>query len=151
MGWVMRIHWVVIVVAAIHVAGCERVSSEYSTRADAAAAIEAGWLPEFIPASARHIREIHDLDSNDVCVRFELPADDRAALVASMRQLSAREVEGISVTCRLGPDWWFAGRGQRGRGTDLAADLYEVQVPAWQRSALVAVDRLGTTVFVWTR
>jgi hypothetical protein len=147
----LPIHGLVIAVVVMHAAGCERVSSEYSTRADAAAAIRAGWVPEFIPASARHIREVHDLDSNHVCVRFELPAEDRDTLVASMRQLSAREIEGLSVRCRLGPGWWFTGRRQRGHGAGLAGDLYEVAVPAWDAPALVAVDRMGTSVFVWSR
>jgi hypothetical protein len=42
--------------------------SAYATHADAVAddAILRGWIPPFVPESAREIREIHDLDTNEV-------------------------------------------------------------------------------------
>lgn len=86
-----------------------------------------------------------------VCIRFELPAVDRAALVASMRRLSPAEVDGLWVTCRLGPRWWFPGLQQRRGGAGLAADVYEVRLPAGEAPVLVAVDQIGTSVFVWSR
>ncbi|MEX2208963.1 MAG: hypothetical protein WEF50_22330 [Myxococcota bacterium] len=139
-------------VVAISMSACERVSTDYATRAeaDAEGAIEAGWMPEFVPTSARSIRETHDIDTSEVCLRFELPTEDHAEFVDSMRQLQPDEVEALSQTCRLQPRWWFEGLIQHQPANDAAlnASFYETAVPRWNTSALVAVDRVGPSVYV---
>jgi hypothetical protein len=145
-----------IALGGLVLAGCERVSQQYASRAEAeaAGAIEAGWVPTFTPASARRIREIHDLDTNDVCVRFELPTSKaQSEFVASMRPLSDDEIEGLSETCRLGPSWWFEGliQHQPSNNAALHALLYEAPLGAWKTRALIAVDRGSTSVYVWSR
>jgi hypothetical protein len=57
-----------IVVLAL-LAGCEKqeqTTNVYPDRAaaDAAGAIERGWIPEWIPNTAKELREIHDIDTN---------------------------------------------------------------------------------------
>jgi hypothetical protein len=143
-------------IGVLVLAGCERVSQQYASRAeaDATGAIEAGWVPEFTLASAQQIREIHDLDTNEVCVRFELPTiKAQSELVASMRPLSDDEIEGLSETCRLRPSWWLEGLIQHQPSNDAAlhALLYEAPLGAWKTRAFVAVDRGSTSVYVWSR
>jgi len=147
--------WLALAAVATSLSACEQVSSEYATRADAeaAGAIEAGWVPGFVPTAARSIREIHDIDTNEVCLRFELPPEAQHALVASMRQLAPAEVEVLATTCRLRPRWWFEGLIQHQPANDAAlnAHIYEASAQAWNTPALVAVDRAGPTVYVWSR
>jgi hypothetical protein len=114
---------------------------------------EAGWVPEFVPVSARSIREVHDIDTNEVCLRFELPVEMHDAFVASMRPLSPEEVEALPKTCRLRPSWWFEGLIEHQPANDAAlyANLYEAPVPAWRNTALIAVDEGGPSVYVWSR
>lgn len=62
-------------VAAIFLAGCgDIVDSTYASQTDArvSGAIAAGWIPEWIPSSAFHIREVHDLDTNESALAFSL-------------------------------------------------------------------------------
>jgi hypothetical protein len=64
-------------------------SSEYASR-DAALAsggVAKGWLPPFLPASARRIREVHNLDSNQVRVWFDYAEHDAATMLASCRRV----------------------------------------------------------------
>ncbi|MEO9970113.1 MAG: hypothetical protein ABJG15_09880, partial [Hyphomonadaceae bacterium] len=36
-------------------------------------AFERGWLPDWMPVSAKNIHEIHDLDTSEQAISFEVP------------------------------------------------------------------------------
>jgi hypothetical protein len=135
---------------------CDSLEMEraYATHADAVAddAILRGWIPPFVPESAREIREIHDLDTNAVCLRFELAVEEQAAFVAPFRKLDPQEIESLP-SCRVTPQWWFEGLVQQQPSNDaaLSADVYEAAVPRWDEGALIAVDRTGSTLYIWSR
>ena len=72
--------------------GCfqgERVTTEYSTHAEAAAdgAVERGWIPGFVPSSAVDLVEFHDLDTNEQVLRFSAPRDDLEQMVVGMAEV----------------------------------------------------------------
>ena len=52
--------------------------AEYATLADAVAdgAVTRGWVPEWVPASARELQESHDLDTNESWLTFTFDAAD---------------------------------------------------------------------------
>jgi hypothetical protein len=56
------------VVLGLAASGCfwEVLDAKYDTAGDAIAAraVEAGWIPEWLPADATDIREVHDIDTN---------------------------------------------------------------------------------------
>ncbi len=55
--------------------GCnEKIESYYKdfNIARKTGAIEKGWIPKYIPNSACDIREIHDLDTNEVWIVFKI-------------------------------------------------------------------------------
>ena len=49
--------------------------ARYSTAADAraAGAVDRGWIPDWLPSQAHEIHEVHDLDTNQSALRFEVP------------------------------------------------------------------------------
>jgi hypothetical protein len=51
---------------------------EYPTFAAALAdgAVARGWIPPWIPESARELREVHDLDTNERWLVFQMTVDD---------------------------------------------------------------------------
>ena len=56
-------------ILALSLFGCsEQIDETYATYADAerAGAIERGWLPAFVPRSARNLEETHDLDITEL-------------------------------------------------------------------------------------
>lgn len=52
------------------------LDASYASMADAIAdgAVHRGWIPEWVPATARDLREVHDLDINVSALAFDLPA-----------------------------------------------------------------------------
>lgn len=65
------------VVLLLSVTGCldTTLDVSYSSMGDAVAdgAVDRGWIPEWIPANARNLREVHDLDNNLSALAFEIP------------------------------------------------------------------------------
>jgi hypothetical protein len=57
-------------------ASLEVTSIEYKDYADAQRGIEAGWLPEWFPESARRIQESHDIDTNRAFATFEFDPEE---------------------------------------------------------------------------
>jgi hypothetical protein len=132
----------------------ERPISEYSTLDDAmqAGAVARGWIPNGLPASARSLWEQHDLDTNQVFLRFELPEGDRCSLADGLRlrELSQDEIRRLDVPRPWSRTLWFEGLIQQAPANDAALNA---RVYVSQRNdypALVAVDRLSEAVYVWT-
>jgi len=76
----------------LSLAACsEQVEETYPTWAEAqrAGAVDRGWVPAFVPSSARQIEDTHDLDSNRQTLRFTAPPSDVSAMVAGLRPVSA--------------------------------------------------------------
>lgn len=79
----------------------ERPESEFDSYSEAKASglMDRGWIPTFIPKSARNIKEQHDLDSNWVEMTFEYNPED----ITFTRDAcdSERSFEGgIELTCK---------------------------------------------------
>jgi hypothetical protein len=78
--------------AALLFASCEEVMrARYPTAAAAQAdgAIERGWLPPSLPASAYDIAESHDLDTNTGRGSFRFDARDTDSFRAKLERLSS--------------------------------------------------------------
>lgn len=75
------------------VACSDQMKENYATLADAerAGAIERGWVPAFVPASAHAIRDIHNLDTNAQTLAFTARPSDVQAMVAGLRSVSAED------------------------------------------------------------
>jgi len=86
----------------LSLAACsEQVEEAYPTWAEAqrAGAAERGWIPAFVPSSARDIRESHDLDSNRQTLQFTASPSDIPRMVEGLRPVSIgkeREVVELS-------------------------------------------------------
>lgn len=78
----------------LSLAACnDEMKESYTSWADAkrAGAIERGWVPTFVPASARDIRDTHNLDSNAQTLEFTTRPSDIQAMVAGLRSVSAED------------------------------------------------------------
>ena len=83
----------------LSLAACgEQVEESYSTwaEADRAGAVARGWIPTFIPASAREIRDSHDLDSNRQTLQFVVQPSDVAAMVEGFPPVSIANRAAVS-------------------------------------------------------
>ncbi len=93
----------------------DQMEEYYQTRGELVAdgAVERGWVPPWLPASAVRTHEAHNLDTNDIWMRFELDASE----LGSIPECSA------SATTRFsdarGPrrqHWWSASDEYDWRG-----------------------------------
>ena len=84
---VARMKMLVFAGLILSLAACsdEREAS-YATRDDAerAGAIERGWIPPFVPKSARKISEQHNLDTNAQRLTFVVPPNEVRPMLAEI-------------------------------------------------------------------
>lgn len=80
----------------------EQVEETYPTWAEAqrAGAVERGWIPTFVPESAREIRDSHDLDSNRQTLFFVAPPSDVEAMVVGFLSVSVANRAAVSNLSR---------------------------------------------------
>jgi hypothetical protein len=62
-------------------------------------AFERGWLPEYLPRSAKNIHEEHNLDTNQGWAEFEFDVKD-IAKIESQCQLSEKNQNEQKFSCR---------------------------------------------------
>ena len=70
---------------------------------EAAGLIAAGWLPEFLPRSAKQIEETHNIDTNEVSATFTYDIGDVQSVEAACSKVSQSD-RGAEYTCRTRHD-----------------------------------------------
>jgi hypothetical protein len=95
---------VLLTAALILLAACagETPQAVYPAYADAVAdgAIERGWIPEWVPASAFDIYEKHDLDTNGQILLFTVPTKGKDWLPGHCQAVNLIRPPTLSAT------WW---------------------------------------------
>jgi hypothetical protein len=68
----------------------ETPESQYADSVEAGrdGAISRGWIPEWIPSGATNIREIHDIDTNQVWLVFDAPSAELVAIETHCERMS---------------------------------------------------------------
>lgn len=81
----------------------ETYSSTYQNyeQAFAHGAIQRGWIPHFLPASATNIFEKHDLDTNETIAKFNFDITKSTDLVQSCQMVNK-----FSTPKSLTAKWW---------------------------------------------
>ena len=136
-------------------AACDYLDTRESTyetvhEAHAAGAVDQGWVPEYLPPSAREIRERHNVATSEVWGRFEFKAGDLAQTAHACRPVDVREVSLPGAETR-GTAWW-AEMLRTDRSA--AAEHFELHacgtVPQTAQRRFLAVHRRMPTAFYWT-
>lgn len=77
--------------------GCsDKIESFYETfdHAKESGAIERGWIPNVLPQSSMNIKEIHDLDTNQVWIRFETQNNESVEFFKKVKRISIKDIKG---------------------------------------------------------
>jgi hypothetical protein len=96
------------VVAALLVVTCtacaEQQEASYAdlAAAERAGAIQRGWVPDWLPKSARGLREIHNLDTNQSMLAFRYDPSDQLAVPNNCSQVRPSEVAPVPFVVA----WW---------------------------------------------
>lgn len=104
--------WIVLalaVLAAAVPAGCrdlDVVTGSYATlqEAEAAGAVERGWVPRGLPPGSHEIREAHDLDSNRRWGLFSFAAPDAEPLRSALGPEVSLAGQSCNPPRRI--EWW---------------------------------------------
>jgi hypothetical protein len=81
---------VLMVFCGIAFTNSETPVTEYSSLAEAraAGALDRGWIPPSLPASATNLREVHDIDTNERWIAFTAPLPELRAMILQLAPLS---------------------------------------------------------------
>ena len=133
---------VLVVTVIVLLYSCdETVETRYRTLAEAkrAGALERGWLPPILPASAVDLHEANDLDLNRGSGGFSFdPAELESYLTILREQLSATtaETEGFwDVSFARGDVRWLLRLPKDGRRATYAMKLVSPTTPSTARKA----------------
>lgn len=130
-------------------AACERIEMAESVYPDARAAISAGaiqrgWIPAFLPSSAKEINEKHNLDTNEVWLRFSMDPNERSSIEKSCRQIQPAE---IILPRKGGGDWWPEVFTEKRRNAQPQLGRYVLY--RCENGGYIAVEEDWRRVFYW--
>jgi hypothetical protein len=101
----MRITAIAMLSVVVATAACGEVREvAYPSLADAVndGAINRGWVPAWLPKTARDLKEKHDLDTNSSILRFEYSEPAMWTPPKDCTQIGPRE----ATKARLSSSWW---------------------------------------------
>jgi hypothetical protein len=126
--------------------GCEAndyIESRYDdfSEAQAAGAVTRGWIPSFLPSSSTGIREIHNVDTNEVWIAFTA---SRNALEGIEECDQSARAEGM-LPRNVGVSWWPQALSEGAAETTVSQySFYRCGA-----AAFIAVDRAEPKFFYW--
>jgi hypothetical protein len=114
-------------------------------------ALKRGWVPTILPTSSTEINEQHDLDTNEVWIRFNLSENEREEFTKSLRKLSHEEILKIDLRYPSRADWWFEGLIQKSPANDAAlnADIYTISCDDTGKTGYLAIDCCSSHIYYW--
>lgn len=137
----------------VSTAGCRNidvVTETYGTLAEAqaAGAVDRGWLPRGLPPGTRELRIAHDLDSNRRWGLFNFPEEEGDAL----RALIASEISFDGLTCspprRI--EWWPVLLRERLNDAQIKATGLRAYL-AKDSDLILAVNWAQGRAYYWSR
>jgi hypothetical protein len=130
----------------------ERYTAYYPKYEDAvkAGAVEHGWVPEIVPKTATKLYVQHDIDTNDIWLRFSLQNSDINRLRFGVKKLEYNEILKIKVKRPSRVSWWFENLIEQAPANDnaLYADIYSVKCQN-SKSGYMAIDSINQKVYYW--
>lgn len=141
------------ILAMLVLAACsEQPYRHYATAGEAVTAGEhgRGWLPAWLPGSARDVHLQGDLDNGAWWLRADLTPAAADSLRRALVPVSADSVRYRAP--RRGGGWWFETLIEQHPANDggLYANLFRGTGAPVPRTTVVAFDRFSPTVYVWT-
>jgi hypothetical protein len=147
----MRSVWFATCIAAC-LACSDRVGGRYETfaHAERAGMVSRGWMPAFVPRTATDLWEEHDLDTNELWLRFNVPAGDTSVLSGAvpmpqedLRRVYRQPPSGLSAM----PDEL---RGHLAPETESGRVAYVRHPPGEHGQYCAALHRQANMAYVWS-
>jgi len=101
--------------------------------------VDKGWIPDWVPHAATHLREVHDLDSNTSALAFTKPRTLPLKLPADCRAIASGDSDPVAFN----RNWWPGEATLNGSYRVLRC------TPQSGKSVFVAVSRSEDRVLFW--
>jgi hypothetical protein len=132
------------------IACSERATKYYPKYEDASidGAVKRGWIPEIVPKTATEIYEQHDLDTNEVWIRFNVQGKENGGVTAGLKKLTDDEISKIKLMYPAKVNWWFEVLIQQSPSNDnaLNAEVFRVKCNG---DGYLAIDRVSEKAYYW--
>jgi|WetSurMetagenome_2_1015567.scaffolds.fasta_scaffold205698_2 hypothetical protein len=131
--------------------GCERMETVDAVYPDFAAAVRADavgdtkWIPAFLPSSATHIRDVHNLDTNEQWLSFAFNTPDRSALTHACKPVRTND---IAFPRKSPGTWWPKGLTRSGQGREPVEKIYDYY--SCNGHSAMALARERSEAYYWT-
>ena len=91
--------WLMTLLAASLVGCAEQIAHRFETGAAAHSSelAQGGWVPHWLPPSAREVRLQYDIDTNERWLRFEVDQSQRPTLVAGLQAVPWSETATMGI------------------------------------------------------
>ncbi len=113
--------------------------------------MERGWIPPRVPSGAVEIHGEHNIDTNEVWVRFRVSDPGRLNVVSGMRKLGHDEILSLHTRHPCRADFWYQGIIEQEPENDgaLNAEIYVGKSPVSGWLEFVALDRAEPFIYYW--
>jgi hypothetical protein len=148
----------IVLLVALALVGCDCRAVSYSTldAAKADGAVRRGWIPEFVPASARDIRMSYDLDTNEIWLRFAISPDAIGSMLSVCKEDRPRHWAAYPRVPCSGWRWWPSAltRGAENTPESTFDTIYWCERSprgGWmsRTGGFIVVDSAASTAYYW--
>jgi hypothetical protein len=148
----LKIGFITITVLALAIVGAAalvprgNIDSDYDSMHDAkeSGAIERGWIPNWLPQSAKRIHQTHHPSSNTWFIALEYGEVDREWFAKPCIRSEGSPPKNPNP--RVG--WWFNSR--RGEEAWRSLTFFTCSSPNTGHELTLAIDRNSRSAFLWT-
>ncbi len=106
------------------------------------------WVPRIFPDDITNIHEQHDIDTNEVWLKFE--KGSKSISTINFVKLSSQEKLKLSISMPFFASWWFEGIIEQQPANDgaLNAAIFKGKCSD-KKSSYLAFSRSSSTVYWW--
>ncbi|KJR40727.1 hypothetical protein MCHI_003371 [Candidatus Magnetoovum chiemensis] len=116
-------------------------------------AVNRGWVPDFIPSDAIKIFERHNIDSNEITIKFNYFPSNLSPIYRSCNKIERSQAQ----YPRRSPRWWSDNLKPSAaffNGSSYEFFLCNVEIkyessPSQKRTAFLALDNTTLTAWFW--
>ena len=110
-----------------------------------------GWIPSWFPINATNIHEQHDIDTNQVWIKFEILDSNNTTLLQSFKLLEPDKIAIINIKAPFLSNWWFEDLIEHSpsNNNSLHAYIYQGNDDKISKKVFLAKDKLSHTYYIW--
>jgi len=109
-----------------------------------------GWIPTWFQMNSMNIHEQHDIDTNNIWIKFEITDHNNTKFIQYFNQLNQKEIKNLNIRPPFFSSWWFEGLIEQQPSNDnaLHAEVYRGNSKTISNKVFLAKDKLSTDYYI---